>query len=125
SLHARAVPFAGAAQHGEAMPQPIVPPFDRPFTLAHYDPGETHRVSKGEALERIDGLRIQLNELQDLLYADRRYAILVVLQAIDTGGKDGTIKSVFKEVGPLGCTVQSFGVPSAEEASHDYLWRYH
>jgi PPK2 family polyphosphate:nucleotide phosphotransferase len=66
-----------------------------------------------------------LNELQDLLYADRRYALLIVLQAIDTGGKDGTIKSVFQEVGPLGCNVVSFGVPTAEEAAHDYLWRYH
>jgi len=68
---------------------------------------------------------LRLNELQDVLYADKRFALLVVLQAIDTGGKDGTIKSVFREVGPLGCSVSNFGVPSEVEAAHDYLWRYH
>jgi PPK2 family polyphosphate:nucleotide phosphotransferase len=105
--------------------QPTVPPPGKPVKLADYDPGETHGLSKDEAAAQIDGLRLRLNELQDVLYADRRYALLVVLQAIDTGGKDGTIKSVFREVGPLGCSVENYGVPSEEELAHDYLWRYH
>ena len=104
--------------------QPITPPHDKPFHITDYDPAETHGLSKEQALSEIDQLRTRLNELQDLLYADRRFGLLVVLQAIDTGGKDGTTKSVFREVGPLGCAVFSFGVPSAEEAAHDYLWRY-
>jgi PPK2 family polyphosphate:nucleotide phosphotransferase len=105
--------------------QPIVPSPGQAIKLKDHDPAETHGTSKEDALGRIDALRLRLNELQDVLYADKRYALLVVLQAIDTGGKDGTIKSVFREVGPLGCAVANFGVPSAEEAAHDYLWRYH
>ena len=104
---------------------PISPDPGSKVKLADHDPADTHGLSKEEALTQIDGLRSRLNVLQDILYADRRYGLLVVLQAIDTGGKDGTIKSVFKEVGPLGSSVANFGVPSAVELSHDYLWRYH
>lgn len=104
--------------------QPLVPPLDHSFHLRHYDAGYTD-ISQEKAEAELLSLRVRLNDLQDLLYADRRYAMLVVLQGIDTSGKDGTIKSVFKEVGPLGCSVANFGVPSAEELAHDYLWRYH
>ncbi|MBE0608968.1 MAG: polyphosphate kinase 2 family protein, partial [Dehalococcoidia bacterium] len=72
----------------------------------------------------IAGLRTRINELQDILYADERYAMLVVIQGIDTAGKDSTINSVFQEVGPIGCQVSSFKVPTPEELAHDYLWRY-
>ncbi|MBI2767140.1 MAG: polyphosphate kinase 2 family protein [Chloroflexi bacterium] len=105
--------------------QPIVPPPGKPFRLAEFDPENTSGTSKEAALALIPSLRLGINELQDLLYADRRYALLIVLQGIDTAGKDGTIKSVFQEVGPLGSSVANFGVPSAEEAAHDFLWRYH
>lgn len=105
--------------------QPLVPPHGKEFHLSDYDPGYSGDLDRERAEAEIVALRIRLNDLQDLLYADRRYAILVVLQAIDTGGKDGTIKSVFQEVGPLGCNVVNFGVPTAEELAHDYLWRYH
>jgi len=105
--------------------QPLVPPRGKEFHLSDYDPGYSGDLDRVRAEAEIAALRIRLNDLQDLLYADRRYALLVVLQAIDTGGKDGTIKSVFQEVGPLGCNVVSFGVPTAEELAHDYLWRYH
>ncbi len=104
--------------------QPIVPPAGEAIKLEDYNPEETHGTDKADALKDIEGLRIRLSELQDLLYADRRYALLVVLQGIDTAGKDGTIKSVFRDVGPLGCSVRNFGVPTAEELAHDYLWRY-
>jgi PPK2 family polyphosphate:nucleotide phosphotransferase len=63
--------------------------------------------------------------LQRLLYADRRYALLIVLQGRDASGKDGTIRKVFTSVNPQGCTVSSFGVPTALEQRHDYLWRIH
>ncbi len=105
--------------------QPVIPPRDKKFRLSDYDPGYSADFDRARAEAEIIALRTRLNDLQDLLYADRRYALLIVLQATDTGGKDGTIKSVFQEVGPIGCNVVSFGVPTAEEASHDYLWRYH
>ncbi|MEO9254881.1 MAG: PPK2 family polyphosphate kinase [Tepidiformaceae bacterium] len=107
------------------MKQPIIPPTGERVKLKDFDPGFTNGMKKSDCEEGIEGLRTRLNELQDLLYADKRYALLVVLQAIDTGGKDGTIKSVFREVGPLGCSVASFGVPTDLELRHDYLWRYH
>ncbi len=66
-----------------------------------------------------------LGELQYKMYADRRFALLVVLQAIDGGGKDSTIRHVLGAFNPQGCTVTGFKVPNAEEREHDYLWRVH
>lgn len=66
-----------------------------------------------------------LGKLQDRLIADKRHAVLVVLQGRDASGKDGTIKQVFDGCNPQGCRVTSFGVPSALELSHDFLWRVH
>jgi PPK2 family polyphosphate:nucleotide phosphotransferase len=66
-----------------------------------------------------------IDGLQDRLYAEQKRALLVVLQGIDTAGKDGTIKHVFKEVGPLGVAVTAFRKPSEEELAHDFLWRAH
>ncbi len=71
-----------------------------------------------DAIERI-------SELQRVLYADERYALLIVLQGRDAAGKDGTIRKVFSAVNPQGCSVSSFKVPTAEERSHDFLWRIH
>jgi len=67
----------------------------------------------------------KLHQLQDLLYAQAKYAVLIVLQAMDGGGKDGTISHVFSGVNPQGCSVTSFKVPTHLEAAHDYLWRCH
>src|SRR5579871_2249133 len=67
----------------------------------------------------------RLRELQHLLYADKRYALLIVLQALDAGGKDGTIRHVMSGVNPQGCEVTSFKAPSHEELAHDFLWRIH
>src|SRR5713226_6638593 len=67
----------------------------------------------------------RLRDLQQLLYADKRYALLIVLQALDAGGKDGTIRHVMSGVNPQGCKVTSFKVPSADERAHDFLWRVH
>jgi len=70
-------------------------------------------------------LRDELADLQNRLWAEDRRALLVVLQAMDAGGKDGTIRSVFAGVNPQGCSVTSFKVPSEEELDHDFLWRIH
>ena len=70
-------------------------------------------------------LQQQLAELQDLLYADGAQRLLVVLQATDTGGKDGTIRHVFDRVNPIGVHVRAFKKPSERELAHDYLWRVH
>lgn len=67
----------------------------------------------------------RIDELQDILYAESKRALLVVLQATDTGGKDSTIRKVFGPVDPLGIRATSFKAPSSEELSHDYLWRVH
>lgn len=67
----------------------------------------------------------KLDELQELLYAEAKHAILIVFQAMDAGGKDGAIEHVFSGVNPQGCQVTSFKVPSSLEIRHDYLWRIH
>ena len=73
----------------------------------------------------LDENRAELAQAQDILYATASHAILVVLQAMDAGGKDGTIDHVFSGVNPQGCQVTSFKAPSHEELAHDYLWRIH
>jgi PPK2 family polyphosphate:nucleotide phosphotransferase len=94
--------------------------------LADLDPGDTSEVaSKRAALAECDRLTERLAHLQEMLFADHRYAVLVVLTAIDAGGKDGTIHQVFEGVNPQGVRVAHFGVPTADESSHDFLWRIH
>ena len=72
-----------------------------------------------------DKNRLKLRKIQDVLYAESRRSLLVVLQAMDAGGKDGTIDYIFSGINPQGCQVTSFKVPSALEKSHDFLWRIH
>lgn len=78
---------------------------------------------EGEASLKEDAKAI--NELQDKLWGERQRSLLVVLQGIDTSGKDGTVRGVFDKCGPLGVCVTAFGKPSDEELAHDYLWRVH
>jgi PPK2 family polyphosphate:nucleotide phosphotransferase len=80
---------------------------------------------KHEALAMLEENRQKLSDLQYKLYADGRHALLVVLQAIDAGGKDGTVHDIFTAMNPQGCIVTSFKAPTAEELKHDYLWRVH
>src|SRR6478735_5358377 len=82
-------------------------------------------VGRAKADARFEELAIELGELQELLYASSAQAVLVVLQGIDTSGKDGAIRSVFKDVNPQGCRVASFKVPTSLELAHDFLWRIH
>jgi PPK2 family polyphosphate:nucleotide phosphotransferase len=79
--------------------------------------------SKNHYQELLDAQIAELSELQTLLYADNRYSVLIVLQAMDAAGKDGAIKHVMSGVNPQGCQVFSFKHPSATELDHDFLWR--
>ncbi|MCW3061612.1 MAG: polyphosphate kinase 2 family protein [Capsulimonas sp.] len=93
--------------------------------LKDYDPDEKGKNTKEKCEPEIQKLSEEINALQDLLYAAQTHSVLIVLQAPDTGGKDGTITHVMAAVNPLGCSVASFKVPSTEELSHDFLWRIH
>lgn len=98
----------------------------RRLALRSVDPGDTRGLSsREEAGEQLARDLERLRELQRLLVADGRHALLVVLQAMDTGGKDGTIRHVMSGLNPAGCAVTSFKVPCAEELAHDFLWRIH
>src|SRR6185312_678695 len=81
------------------------------------DSGAARKQSKRDSAE--------IDKLQDRLYAEQKRSLLVVLQGTDTAGKDGTIRHVFKETGPLGVSVTSFRRPSEDELAHDFLWRAH
>jgi len=97
-----------------------------PFSLSDVDPDASeHYGKKKDVAEELQSQRKRIQALQERLYAENEQGLLIVLQAMDTGGKDGTIKHVFEGVNPQGCRVSSFKAPSAEEANHDFLWRYH
>jgi PPK2 family polyphosphate:nucleotide phosphotransferase len=84
------------------------------------------RLKTGKALERATEKQVKLiSDHQRILYADGRYALLIVLQGRDASGKDGTIRKVFSAVNPQGCTVASFKAPTDLEKHHDFLWRIH
>jgi PPK2 family polyphosphate:nucleotide phosphotransferase len=94
--------------------------------LKHYDPADTGPFQAAEDVE--DLLRDHLKEmvkLQNLLYADKHWALLIVLQGMDAAGKDGTIRHVMSGLNPLGVQVVPFKVPTEEERDHDFLWRIH
>jgi PPK2 family polyphosphate:nucleotide phosphotransferase len=103
----------------------IVKPGEK-FSLADIDPSGTPDCdSKDEAAPRFDKHIDRLSVLQYLLYAEDKRAVLVVLQGIDAGGKDGTIRKVMSGLNPQGVSVTSFKAPAGEEKEHDYLWRVH
>ena len=79
---------------------------------------------KGQALELLEESRARLSRAQELLWAGDTWSVLLILQGMDTAGKDGTIKHVMSGVNPQGCRVTSFKVPTHEETDHDFLWRY-
>lgn len=82
-------------------------------------------LSKKDAEEKFESLRQKLIDLHELMYAQGKLALLVVFQAMDTGGKDSTIRAIFSGVNPQGCIVTNFKAPSTLERSHDFLWRIH
>lgn len=94
------------------------------FRLKDFDPGDTGGVKDKQAAKDALAKGIErLSEYQDMLYAQDRWAVLLVFQAMDAAGKDGVIRHVMSGVNPQGCQVYAFKAPSAEELDHDYLWR--
>jgi polyphosphate kinase 2 (PPK2 family) len=96
------------------------------FQLKNYDPGDTCglKMGKGEASELLQQGTEWLAEEQDMLYAQDRWSLLLIFQAMDAAGKDSTIKHVMSGINPQGCQVFSFKQPSQEELSHNFMWRY-
>ncbi|MBA3592726.1 MAG: polyphosphate--nucleotide phosphotransferase [Polaromonas sp.] len=105
---------------------PAVKPAEA-FSLATLDPGAKPCSSGDKETDKaeVDALASELDGLQNLFYADKRYKLLVLLQGTDTSGKDGTIRAVFGRTSPLGVHTVGWKAPSEEERAHDYLWRIH
>lgn len=94
--------------------------------LSKYDADETLGLEKGAHTKKATEKNLaRLDSLQYLMYAQKKHALLVVFQALDAGGKDGTIRHVMSGVNPQGCRVTSFKAPTSEEMAHDFLWRIH
>jgi PPK2 family polyphosphate:nucleotide phosphotransferase len=106
-----------------ADPHPLLVPFDGSFTVARAPTAPPAAGDSPDLQERLDAERKALGNAQEKLFADDRFALLVVLQAIDTAGKDGLIRHVFDGVNPTGLHVASFKQPTALELQHDFLWR--
>ena len=100
---------------------------DSKVRLEDVDPNDTSGFDgdKKDGEKEIDAILGKLDPLQEVLYAEHKHKFLIVLQGMDTAGKDGTIRRVFEGVNPEGVRVAHFGVPSNEELDHDYLWRAH
>lgn len=99
---------------------------EKKFRLKDYDPADTAKFTSADKPRAKEALTIgieALSELQDKLYAQDRWAVLLIFQAMDAAGKDGAIKHVMSGVNPQGCQVYSFKAPTSEDLDHDYLWR--
>ncbi|MDM0078552.1 polyphosphate kinase 2 family protein [Variovorax sp. J2P1-59] len=105
--------------------EPFIVTKGKDFRLKDFDPTDTRGlIDKGEAAQLLERGVQWLAEEQDMLYAQDRWSVLLVFQAMDAAGKDSTIKHVMSGINPQGCHVSSFKVPSKEELEHDFLWRY-
>jgi PPK2 family polyphosphate:nucleotide phosphotransferase len=128
---ARNRPDIGKYQHGSAPEHPeaseAAPSASKGFSLARFDPGDRSFSSGDKARDKatVAALAAELDGLQELFYADRRYKLLVILQGTDTSGKDGTIRGVFGQMSALGVQTVGWKAPSEEDRAHDYLWRIH
>jgi PPK2 family polyphosphate:nucleotide phosphotransferase len=128
--HATAVAAPERLVVAEPPPAPNYPRYRvEPGTtlrLSEVDPDESEQYRGKKDIKDALGTQVaRIRDLQARLYAERQQSLLIVLQAMDTGGKDGTIRGVFEGVNPQGCQVWSFKAPSTEELEHDVLWRYH
>lgn len=107
------------------MAQPLIVTPGEPIRLADYDPNDIAEYDKDSAKKVLKRNTKRLLELQEVLWAEGKHAVLIVLQGMDASGKDGTIEHVFHGVNPQGCHVTGFKVPTKEELEHDFLWRIH
>ena len=98
-------------------------PFDGSFKLKQAKTTEDQKKTEEELVDELKKAVKKIDKLQQALYAEDRYALLLVFQAMDAAGKDSTIRAILKGVNPAGCQVFSFKQPSAEELDHDFLWR--
>lgn len=99
-------------------------PHDKSVNLKDYDTSFTGKFKdKDEARQKLEEDIKEMARLQDILYASNKYGVLLIFQAMDAAGKDGTIKHVMSGINPQGCEVYSFKAPSKEELDHDYMWR--
>jgi len=108
------------------MKQYLVKPGEK-VNLSQWDPNDAgdFKGGKEKGLAEVAKLNDELEVLQEMLFAEHKHKVLIVLQAMDTGGKDGVIRRVFDGVNPQGVRVAGFKVPTQEELDHDYLWRVH
>lgn len=109
--------------------KPATPDYPRyrveKLSLANVDPNESEHYKKKRDVEKeLEKQRLRLQDLQARLLAEKQRSLLIVLQSTDAGGKNGTIKHVFRGINPLGCRIWEFKQPTEEEASHHFLWRY-
>ena len=113
-------------KEGSSMKRFLVRP-ETKVKLSKWDPNDTGDFDGGkkEGLAELEKLNGKLEILQEMLFAEHKHKVLVVLQAMDTGGKDGAIRRVFDGVNPAGVRVASFKAPTSEELDHDFLWRIH
>ena len=95
------------------------------ISLKDIDTRAPKQFDKEKTKKEIGEILEELDELQNLLYAESKHSLLIIIQAMDAGGKDGVIRNVFGKLNPQGVEVKSFKVPTAEEAAHDFLWRIH
>jgi PPK2 family polyphosphate:nucleotide phosphotransferase len=93
--------------------------------LSAIDTRAPKKMSKENIKKETQKLKFRIEELQNLMYAEGKHALLIILQGMDASGKDGTIKNVFDAVNPMGCRVVSFKKPTELEMKHDFLWRVH
>lgn len=98
---------------------------DQPINLKEFSPKYTDNLSKKDIKKEYERLQKRFTELQEVLYASKKYALLIILQGMDCSGKDGTVKKALSSVNPSGFCVESFKVPTPAELGHDYLWRIH
>ena len=117
--------FDGAFEKGSIEADVVAPRpgADGRVDLSRLDPSNTHGIKRKQAEKKLAKDQVKLDELQQVLYADHHKRVLVVLQAMDTGGKDGTIRHVMRSLNPQGVQVASFKKPSEVEAKHHFLWR--
>lgn len=101
-----------------------IPP-DKKIRLQDFDPEDTEKYDKEEAKSETAKNIARLAELQEVMYAEGKHALLIILQAMDAAGKDSTIRQVMSGVNPQGCRVTSFKAPTPDELAHDFLWRVH
>jgi PPK2 family polyphosphate:nucleotide phosphotransferase len=117
-------------KQAEQRPKDLTP-FIQPFTVAspqnfrlkQIDPGEKGGLDKEKAESILDANRARMSELQERLYAENRWSVLIIFQGMDAAGKDSAVEHVMRGINPQGCEVHSFKVPTSKELDHDFLWR--